>query len=156
PLLVLADADLRPLRRAEDASGHLDVPGRDDGLSLAADEQDRGCEGRPVVLVQAVDEQPLALTDAVLLPGNLDDRVGHGVLQRKGRRHTSRGPVPASRSMIADVRPETPLRSASCPFGSRSPRSIRTSARTPPAPASLRCRSTPRPKTPPAGRSPAA
>jgi hypothetical protein len=37
-----------------------------------------------LVLVQAVDEQPLALADAVLLSGNLDDRVGHVSEGRRG------------------------------------------------------------------------
>ena len=46
---------------------------------------------------EPVDEQPLALADAVLLSGNLDDRVGHGFLGRSRRAQAAR----RNRRMIA-------------------------------------------------------
>ena len=74
------------------------------GLAVAApDEQDGRRERRAVVLAQAVHEQPLALADAVLLPGNLDDRVRHVVIEM-GRRSS---PCLTSRR-LADEPPAKP------------------------------------------------
>src|SRR5947208_7841091 len=54
--------------------------------AVAADEQDAQLDRRALVGAQAVDEQPLALLDAVLLAAETDDRVGaHGVETRAGR-----------------------------------------------------------------------
>ena len=79
-LLVLPDADLRALHGAEDLRLHHGAR-VEIRLTVSAHEQDGGRERRAVVLVQPVHEQPLALADAVLLPGNLDDRVRHVVIE---------------------------------------------------------------------------
>ena len=104
-------------------------PGSSTGVAVAADEQDGRRERRAVLLAQAVDEQPLALADAVLLAGNLDDRVGHRVLERRGQQDA--GEPPASRRMIPDGPARSQLRGRR---GGRSPRSTPTSARTRQAP----------------------
>jgi hypothetical protein len=79
PLLVLADDELR----AEHVLGH---PGGDlragelvaeARLTVPADQQHLGLEGLAFLHRQPIDEQPLALADAVLLPADLDDRVAH-------------------------------------------------------------------------------
>src|SRR5262249_36641602 len=71
---VLADADLLAELVPDHASGH-GRRRREIGCAVAADEQDTRFERRALVLAQAVDEQPLALTDAVLLAAETDDRV---------------------------------------------------------------------------------
>src|SRR5262245_10678305 len=83
-LLVLADADLRPLRVTEHLRRHGTVGPIELCAPVSADEQDGRGERRALVLLQAVDEQPFAFADAVLLSGNLDDRVGH-VIRRSAR-----------------------------------------------------------------------
>src|SRR5581483_5643032 len=95
--LVLADADLR----AALVRVHLH---RDGGVA----EQDVRAERPALVRLQAVDDQRLALADAVLLPSETDDRVVH--------RWKKRGRVPASGASVATgvtSRP-TPTRSSAC------------------------------------------
>jgi len=79
-LLVLADDDL--------LSEHvLDHPGRDlpalqlvlteKRLAIPADEHEVGMESGSLLVGEPVDEQPLALANAVLLAADGDDRVAH-------------------------------------------------------------------------------
>src|SRR5262249_7543693 len=91
-LLVLADADLRAFRLAQDLRGHDAHAGLELGSAVTSDEEYRRTEGRPLVLAKSVDEQTLAFADAVLLSGNLDDRVGH-VIPRSARAHGPRKPA---------------------------------------------------------------
>src|SRR5205085_3206161 len=79
---VLADADLLAELVADDARG--DGRGRREiRRAVAADQQDARLNSRTLGGAQAVDEQPLALSDAVLLAAQTDDRVGaHGVETR--------------------------------------------------------------------------
>ena len=60
---------------ADDRGRHLRVFGDELGRAVAADEQDVGVEGLALVPAEAVDEEPLALVDAVLLAAECDDRV---------------------------------------------------------------------------------
>ena len=79
---VLADADLLAELVPDDARGHRRRR-REIGRAVAADEQDARLDRRALVDAQAVDEQPLALLDAVLLAAETDDRVrAHGVETR--------------------------------------------------------------------------
>ena len=82
--LVLADADLVAERVADDARRHRRRR-REIGLAFAADEQDARIERLALVGLQAVDEQPLALPDAVLLAADGDDRVAHVVENARPR-----------------------------------------------------------------------
>src|SRR5581483_4375186 len=75
---VLSAADLVAERVADHARRHRRRR-RDVRLAVAPDEQDARVERLPLVGLQAVDEQPLALLDAVLLPADGDDRVAHSV-----------------------------------------------------------------------------
>ena len=68
--------------------------------AVAAHQKHGWRERRAFVLGKPVCEQPLSLADAVLLPGNLDDRVGHGHLRR-----SERASGPRSHRMIADEEP---------------------------------------------------
>ena len=96
--------------------------GRDLRLPVAAGEQHGRRERRAVLEREAVDEQPLALADAVLLAADGDDRVAHarGLLTRKSRA------APASRRIVAEIGAAETLTAAG-----RSPRSTPTSARSP-------------------------
>jgi hypothetical protein len=79
---VLADPDLLAQLVPDDACGD-GRRRREIGRSVAAYEQDARLDGRALVLAQPVDEQPLALLDAVLLAAEADDRVrAHGVETR--------------------------------------------------------------------------
>src|SRR5205823_3592940 len=79
--------------------------------AVAADQQDARLNSRTLVGAEAVDEQPLALSDAVLLAAQTDDRVGaHGVETRALRPRQgsvangscrARRPTPASGSGVA-------------------------------------------------------
>ena len=90
-LLVLADPDLLAELVPDDARGHRRRR-REIGRAVAADEQDARLEGLALVDLEAVDEQPLALVDAVLLTAETDDRVtAHGV--------ENAGWAPASRAV---------------------------------------------------------
>ena len=52
------------------------------GAAVAADKKHARIERLPLVRLQVVDEQPLALLDAVLLAADGDDRVAH----KRGKR----------------------------------------------------------------------
>src|SRR4029077_1128727 len=79
---VLPDADLLAELVPDDTGGH-GRGGREIRRAAAAYQQDARLEGRALVRTQAVDEQPLAFGDAVLLAAETDDRVGaHGVETR--------------------------------------------------------------------------
>ena len=109
-LLVLADADLRAFDGTQDLRTHLHVPGIEHGIAVAAHEQDGRRDRRAVLLGESVHQQTLALTDAVLLSGNLDDRVGHVVdrcrwailpAERRGRGAREPGMIPDARRFRA-------------------------------------------------------
>src|SRR4051794_28353756 len=70
--LVLADPDLVALDVADDGRGD-----RDAGAVAVGDEQQVGREALALVRLQAIDQQLLALLDAVLLATDFDDCVGH-------------------------------------------------------------------------------
>jgi hypothetical protein len=91
-LLVLADADLRPTLLADDADGDGHPFRRDRDVAVAADEQHLRREGGAVVELHAVDEQPLALTDAVLLAADGDDRVAHSGVPTPDEENAGRRP----------------------------------------------------------------
>src|SRR5581483_3028887 len=77
--LVLADADLLAELVPDDARGHGGRR-REIRRAVPADEQDARLERLALVDLEAVDEQPLALLDAVLLTAEADDRVTvHGM-----------------------------------------------------------------------------
>src|SRR5262249_22896544 len=59
---------------------------RELGLAVAAGEKHLRVEGLALLGLQAVDEQPLALLDAVLLAPDGDDRVAH----KRGKRGPGR------------------------------------------------------------------
>src|SRR5581483_6698478 len=73
---VLADADLVAEHVADDAGSHrrrrLEI-----GLAVAGDEEHAGIERLPFVELEVLDQQPLALADAVLLASDGNDRVAH-------------------------------------------------------------------------------
>jgi hypothetical protein len=71
---VLADADLLAELVADDARGH-GRGRREIRCTVAPDEQDTRLDRRTLVGTQAIDEQPLTLSDAVLLAAQTDDRV---------------------------------------------------------------------------------
>src|SRR5262249_45730891 len=73
---VLADPDLVAEPMADDERGDRRRRG-EVGAAVAPDEQDLRREGLALVGLEAVDEQPLALADAVLLAADGDDRVAH-------------------------------------------------------------------------------
>src|SRR5206468_12613437 len=75
-LAVLADPDLLAEHVVEDAGRHR-RRGRQIRGALAAGHQDARLEGLAGLRLEAVDEQPLALLDAVLLAADGDDRVAH-------------------------------------------------------------------------------
>src|SRR5579871_470854 len=87
--LVLADADLLAELVADDPRGH-GRRRREIGRAIPADEQDARLEGLALVHLQAVDEQPLALLDAVLLAAETDDRVAAHNVKRRGHGPASR------------------------------------------------------------------
>src|SRR5258708_1356343 len=88
-LLVLADPDLLAELMAEHAGRH-GRRRREVGRPVAADQEDARREGLALTRRELVDEQPLALSDAVLLTADGDDRVAH----RRGKRgHRARESV---------------------------------------------------------------
>ena len=95
PPPVLADANLGAAALAEHARRHGHIAGRELRLTVAADEEHGGRERLAVLGVDAVDEQALALVDAVLLAADGDDRVAHGRgkldVENAGRRPRAEG-----------------------------------------------------------------
>ena len=86
--LVLSDPHFLAEDVTDDARGHLRL-GREVDLPVAAEHEQRRMEGLPFVGLDAVDEQPLALLDAVLLASDLDDCVGTHKRGKRGRRPAS-------------------------------------------------------------------
>src|SRR5579862_5990583 len=87
---VLADPDLVAELMAHDAGGD-GRRRRDLRLAAPAGEQHLRVEGLALIGFQAVDEQPLALLDAVLLAADGDDRVAHKRGKRGPERPARRG-----------------------------------------------------------------
>src|SRR5579862_1191412 len=73
-LLVFPDADLLAELVADDARGD-GRRRREIGCAVAANKQDARLEGLALLHLEAVDNEPLALLDAVLLTAETDDRV---------------------------------------------------------------------------------
>ena len=81
---MLADDDLVAENMRHDPGGDhvaLHLVGAEQRLTVSAEKQHVGRERRSLLVRQPVDEQPLALSDAVLLPTDADDRVRQSRLQ---------------------------------------------------------------------------
>src|SRR5215217_3148483 len=79
--LELEHAQLRAALVTDDLGLHdglLEAVGVEGGIAVAGHQQGGQLHGRAHVVRQALDEQGLALFDAVLLAAGLDDYVGHG------------------------------------------------------------------------------
>src|SRR4051794_7616543 len=116
--LVLEDAQLLALLLAEDLGLDLDLGeplGVEDGV-VGAKEDRLEVERGALLGVELLDEQVLALFDAVLLSAGLDDRVCHVSATRRGwsrpwREKSAGGHLcgpGASASMVAPRRPRSP------------------------------------------------
>src|SRR5262245_7547070 len=82
--LVLADDDLVAEKVLRDPSGDdlaLQVVRAQPRLAVAAEQEHVRLERRALVVREAIDEQPFALPDPVLLSADLDDRVRQRSLQ---------------------------------------------------------------------------
>ena len=110
---VLADPDLLAEDVADNARRHL-RPRRERPGAVAADEQHARLEGLALVRADAVDEQPLALADDVLLPAHGDDRVAVGL---RGHSVENAGVGPASRASLAEIQSPEPISSPHSDIG---------------------------------------
>src|SRR5439155_7956898 len=147
--LVLADPDLRALDVIDDAHGDRRLR-----VEIALREQHVGREGLSRLGLQAVDEQPLAETDAVLLATDFDDCVrAHKRAKGGPGRPARRESVANSRSRRATrtwarTRPACARRQPAPPRPAPAPRARERAARAPPRVETRRSGSRRRPRRP--------